>query len=99
MADAHIEIVDIEQPKITAVACILPTKNGKCNAYLPDFKITVHANSITDAITRAQTVSNALYNFNKERDITIPITTTYEKAIRRCKSKGSFVTHVALDAR
>ena len=71
-------------------------KSGRCRIYVPDLKITIHGEDYIEAQAEAILKASAIYYYNAERNVHIPLEETYQSSQRFVERKDSFVTFMGL---
>lgn len=74
---------------------VIPTKT-ECTVFIPDLNVTIHGRDIVEALALSISYASAIYFYNVERNIKLPMDTTYEQAEEKCPSRKSFVTYIGL---
>lgn len=81
------------------IPVIVDPKNDGADVYIPDLEMTIHGSDFCDCLAKASLRASAIYYYNKERNIKVELTCTYEDAQRVCTEKydkDAFVTFVCL---
>lgn len=80
------------------IPVLVTSMHDACDVYVPDLNITVHGKDYVDALANAMLKASAIYYYNKERNLSFPLETTYEQVEKMCKGRKQFATFIELSA-
>lgn len=80
------------------VVCIITQTKQSCDVYVPDFKITAHGIDFVEALANAILSTSAIYFYNRDKNVTIKLKTSFEDAEKMCENKNQFATVLTLTA-
>lgn len=86
----------IQATQSLAIPVRVTTRKDGCDLYIPDLLMTIHDKDYTAVVASAIARVQAIYTYNKERNMPISFKATYQEVSDTCVDNASFPTYLTI---